>query len=123
MSELNLSANPNTHWASIFVAELAQAGLEAVCLAPGSRSTPLALAFLRRVEPAPRGWYAAPIGWLDSHGDGVFAVAIRSAVTQHERAWLYAGAGIVADSAAEREWAETELKFRPMLGALGVENV
>ncbi len=45
MSELNLSANPNTHWASIFVAELAQAGLEAVCLAPGSRSTPLALAF------------------------------------------------------------------------------
>ncbi len=82
-----------------------------------------ALAFLRRAEPAPRGWYAAPIGWLDSHGDGVFAVAIRSAVTQHERAWLYAGAGIVADSAAEREWAETELKFRPMLGALGVENV
>ncbi len=82
-----------------------------------------ALAFLRRAEPAPRGWYAAPIGWLDSRGDGVFAVAIRSAVSQHERAWLYAGAGIVADSAAEREWAETELKFRPMLGALGVEDV
>ena len=81
-----------------------------------------ALAFLRRAEPAPRGWYAAPIGWLDSHGDGVFAVAIRSAVTQHERAWLYAGAGIVADSIAEREWTETQLKFRPMLGALGVED-
>lgn len=82
-----------------------------------------ALAFLRRAEPAPRGWYAAPIGWLDSRGDGVFAVAIRSAVTQHERAWLYAGAGIVADSVAEREWTETQLKFRPMLGALGVEDV
>lgn len=81
-----------------------------------------ALAFLRRAEPAPRGWYAAPIGWLDSRGNGVFAVAIRSAVVQHNRAWLYAGAGIVADSAAEREWAETQLKFRPMLGALGVED-
>ncbi len=42
---MNLTANPNTHWAAIFVAELARAGLEAVCLAPGSRSTPLALAF------------------------------------------------------------------------------
>ncbi|WP_374688001.1 isochorismate synthase MenF [Promineifilum sp.] len=81
-----------------------------------------ALALLRHLEPVPRGWYAAPIGWLDSAGDGVFAVAIRSAVTQHNRAWLYAGAGIVGDSQPEREWAETALKFRPMLGALGVEE-
>lgn len=81
-----------------------------------------ALAFLRRAELVPRGWYAAPIGWLDACGDGVFAVAIRSAVTQHSRAWLYAGAGIVGDSEPEREWVETSLKFRPMLGALGVEE-
>ena len=79
-----------------------------------------ALAFLRDAEPFPRGWYAAPIGWFDSAFDGVFAVGIRSAVTQHARVWLYAGAGIVAQSTAEREWAETALKFRPMLGALGV---
>lgn len=81
-----------------------------------------ALAFLRRTEPVPRGWYAAPIGWMDSEMDGVFAVGIRSAVTQHDRAWLYAGAGIVAESTPEREWAETALKFRPMLGALGVKG-
>lgn len=81
-----------------------------------------ALAFLREAEPVPRGWYAAPIGWFDSHNDGVFAVGIRSAVTQHARVWLYAGAGIVADSIPEREWAETALKFRPMLGALGVKE-
>lgn len=79
-----------------------------------------ALAFLRRVELVPRGWYAAPIGWLDARNEGVFAVAIRSAVTQHHRAWLYAGAGIVGDSEPDKEWAETALKFRPMLGALGV---
>lgn len=85
---------------------------------PAERS----LAFLRRVEPVPRGWYAAPIGWLDASNNGVFAVGIRAAVTQHSRAWLYAGAGIVADSTPEREWRETALKFRPMLGALGVEE-
>lgn len=78
--------------------------------------------FLKRYEPVPRGWYAAPIGWFDNQQDGVFAVAIRSAVTQHNRAWLYAGAGIVAASEAEREWAETWLKFRPMLEALGVND-
>lgn len=81
-----------------------------------------AMVFLRENEPVPRGWYAAPIGWIDSQGDGVFAVAIRSAVTQHNRAWLYAGAGIVEDSQAENEWAETALKFLPMLGALGIEG-
>lgn len=80
------------------------------------------MTFLRRVEPVPRGWYAAPIGWLDAQNDGAFVVAIRSAVTQHNRAWLYAGAGIVGDSEPEREWAETALKFRPMLGALGVRE-
>ena len=39
------SPNRNTFWASIFVDELAKSGLQAVCIAPGSRSTPLTLAF------------------------------------------------------------------------------
>ena len=91
--------------------------------AMGGVPTNEAMAFLRKNEPVPRGWYAAPIGWLDAQGDGAFAVAIRSAVTQHTRAWLYAGAGIVGDSEPAAEWAETALKFRPMLGALGVEEI
>jgi 2-succinyl-5-enolpyruvyl-6-hydroxy-3-cyclohexene-1-carboxylate synthase len=37
--------NRNSLWASIFVDELVRAGLKAVCIAPGSRSTPLTLAF------------------------------------------------------------------------------
>jgi len=37
------------------------------------------------------------------------------------RAWLFAGAGIVPMSVPTREWAETDLKFRPMLRALGAE--
>jgi 2-succinyl-5-enolpyruvyl-6-hydroxy-3-cyclohexene-1-carboxylate synthase len=37
-------ANRNTFWAAAFAEELARGGLEAVCLAPGSRSTPLVMA-------------------------------------------------------------------------------
>jgi menaquinone-specific isochorismate synthase len=75
---------------------------------------------IARTEPIDRGWYAAPIGWFDHEGNGTFAVAIRSAVTVDCTARLYAGAGIVADSQAEREWDETRLKFRPVANALGV---
>ena len=74
--------------------------------------------FIRAAEPVTRGWYAAPIGWLDANLDGEFAVAIRSAVVQRERAWLYAGCGIVAGSEPQKEWDETALKFKPMLRAL-----
>ncbi len=44
--------NPNIQWATTFVAELAACGLTAVCIAPGSRSTPLTLAFYRHPEIA-----------------------------------------------------------------------
>jgi 2-succinyl-5-enolpyruvyl-6-hydroxy-3-cyclohexene-1-carboxylate synthase len=39
------SPNRNIFWARVFVDELARCGLSAVCIAPGSRSTPLTLAF------------------------------------------------------------------------------
>ena len=79
-----------------------------------------AMRFIQQHEPVPRGWYAAPIGWIDHKLDGTFGVAIRSAVAQDNRVWAYAGAGIVADSVPQKEWVETALKFRPMLGALGI---
>ncbi len=73
-----------------------------------------ALAFIAAHEPVPRGWYAAPLGWVTPQGDGEFAVAIRSAVLRASEALLYAGAGIVADSDPDREWDEIDLKFRAM---------
>lgn len=82
----------------------------------------VAMAMIRELEPVPRGWFASPIGWIDGALNGQFAVGIRSGVTQYDRAWLYAGAGIVHTSDPRKEWDETALKFRPMMGALGVEG-
>jgi len=78
-----------------------------------------AMRLIRDLEPIPRGWYGAPVGWIDANLDGQFTVAIRSAVAQESRVWIYAGAGIVAESQPEPEWEETALKFRPMLDAHG----
>lgn len=85
----------------------------------GGWPEPAARRYLEQAEPFERGWYAAPLGWLDSRGAGVFAVAIRSGLLAGRGARLFAGAGIVAGSDPEREWQETGLKFRPMLEALG----
>jgi menaquinone-specific isochorismate synthase len=82
----------------------------------------VALSLISDYEPVPRGWYAAPIGWIDGDMDGQFGVAIRSAVAEDRRVWMYAGAGIVAASDPRKEWDETGLKFRPMLNALGIDT-
>ncbi|ELZ13562.1 isochorismate synthase [Halovivax asiaticus JCM 14624] len=73
---------------------------------------------IRSIEPIDRGWYAAPIGWFDEHGDGEFAVGIRSGVISGERVTLFAGNGIVAGSDADEEAAEIDLKFRSILDEL-----
>ncbi len=78
-----------------------------------------AMAAIRKYEPMNRGLYAAPIGWMDAEGNGEFAVAIRSAALIKDKAYLYAGGGIVADSEPQSEYDETLVKFRPMLRALG----
>ncbi len=80
----------------------------------------VALAAIREREGIDRGWYAGAVGWVNRAGEGEFAVAIRSALLAGREATLYAGAGIVADSDPEAEYAETCLKLEPMLAALGM---
>lgn len=88
---------------------------------PAMGGTPrdAALAMIRELEGMDRGWYAAPVGWVDARGEGEFAVAIRSALLRGAQAVLFAGCGLVAGSDPEREYAESSLKLRPMLSALG----
>ena len=65
-----------------------------------------------------RGRYAGPVGWMDSHGDGEFGIALRSAEIAGNRVRLFAGCGIVADSDPEAELAEAQAKFLPVRDAL-----
>jgi menaquinone-specific isochorismate synthase len=74
---------------------------------------------IRQVEELDRGFYAAPLGWVDYRGNGEFSVSIRSGLIQGKEASLFAGCGVVANSDSESEYLETSLKFRPMLRALG----
>lgn len=78
-----------------------------------------AVSRIREIEELERGFYAGPIGWIDSYGNGEFAVGIRSGLLQGNEASLFAGCGVVADSIPESEYRETSIKFNPMLSALG----
>jgi isochorismate synthase len=78
-----------------------------------------AVAFLKEREGLDRGWYAAPVGWVDGDGEGELFVALRSAALRGGVAWAYAGAGVVAGSDPGAEWRETGAKAASILDALG----
>lgn len=75
---------------------------------------------IRDLEPFDRGWYAGPVGWIGSEG-AEFAVGIRSALARGKRLALYSGAGIVAGSVPEDEWAEIEGKIGDFTRIFGLE--
>ncbi|QEY22579.1 isochorismate synthase [Psychrobacillus sp. AK 1817] len=78
-----------------------------------------AIEIIRESEQMNRGYYAAPIGWVNAEGEGEFAVGIRSALIENQYAYLYAGGGLVSESTSLEEFEETRVKFRPMLRTLG----
>lgn len=86
--------------------------------AVGGHPNDIAIDLIRSLEGMDRGRYAGPVGWMDRHGDGEFAIALRCAEISGARARLFAGAGIVAGSLPENELEETRLKLQAMLTAL-----
>jgi isochorismate synthase len=86
--------------------------------AVGGAPRDAALRWLNENELTDRGWFAGPVGYLQSDGDGEFAVALRSALLGGHGATAWAGAGIVAGSQPMAEFTETELKLRNVLGPL-----
>jgi salicylate biosynthesis isochorismate synthase/menaquinone-specific isochorismate synthase len=73
---------------------------------------------IRALEHLDRGWYAAPVGWMDATEDGEFCVALRCALLEGRTAHCYAGVGVVGDSEPEAELAETEVKLQAVLPTL-----
>jgi len=122
----SVSLTDLAHLATTITARVADRETSAVDLALALHPTPAvagtprdaALAAIDRLEATPRDRYAGPYGWVDAEGDGAFVVALRSAHIDDCVARLHAGAGIVAGSQAEAEWAETQVKLEPMLRAL-----
>ncbi|MGQ0539101.1 MAG: anthranilate synthase component I family protein [Gemmatimonadaceae bacterium] len=79
-----------------------------------------AMEIIDEMEPERRGPYAGAVGHISADRRAMdLAIAIRSCVLANGEASVHAGAGIVADSVPEREWAETENKMRAVLTAIG----
>jgi len=76
---------------------------------------------IAELEGAPRGAYTGSLGYLNRDGSLDMNILIRSLQLDGRALSLRAGAGIVADSIAERELEETRAKARGVLRALGVE--
>ena len=78
-----------------------------------------AMEIIDELEPSRRGPYAGAVGYFGWGARNLdTAIAIRTAVIKGGRAWVQAGAGIVADSDPQKELAETAAKARGVLTAL-----
>ncbi len=79
---------------------------------------PRAMEIIESLEPARRSLYAGTVGYVDAGGDMDMAIAIRTAVLHRGRAYVQAGAGIVADSDPATEQVECENKAAAVLRAI-----
>ena len=80
-----------------------------------------AMEIIDELEPVRRGPYAGAVGYVGWGARTLdTAIAIRTCVMKGGRAWIQAGAGIVADSDPVAEWHETEAKARAVLLALAL---
>ena len=83
---------------------------------------PRAMEIIENSEPTRRGIYGGTIGYLDFTGTIDTCIAIRTAVLKDGKAYVQAGAGIVADSVAHLENQECVNKAAAILGAIAAAN-
>jgi len=79
-----------------------------------------AMEIIDELEPHRRGPYAGAVGHLDYHGNMDTCIALRTIVVQGNKAYVQAGAGIVADSKPDFEYQETLNKARGLLKAIEI---
>ena len=77
-----------------------------------------AMQIISELEPEKRGLYAGAIGYFGYNGNLDTCIVIRTIVMKGKRAFINAGAGIVADSDPALEYQETLNKARGMLKAI-----
>jgi anthranilate synthase component I len=77
-----------------------------------------AMQIIEELEPTRRGVYGGSVLYADFAGNLDSCIAIRTMVMKGKKAYLQAGAGIVADSDPQREFEETENKARAVLRAV-----
>jgi len=77
-----------------------------------------AMEIIDQLETSRRGLYGGAVGYFDAAGNCDLAIAIRSAVAEDGVLRVQAGAGIVADSVPEREYAEAESKAAALFRAV-----
>jgi anthranilate synthase component 1 len=77
-----------------------------------------AMEIIRELEPEPRGVYAGSVLYMDYADNLDSCIAIRTIVLRNGVASVQAGAGIVADSIPEHEYAETVNKARGLFRAI-----
>lgn len=83
---------------------------------------PRAMEIIEEHEPFRRGIYGGAIGYVDFTGNLDTCIAIRTAVIKNNKAFVQAGAGIVADSKPESEEEECRNKAAAVLGAIAAAN-
>jgi len=77
-----------------------------------------AVQYIKDNEVIDRGWYTGGIGWVNGTGDGSICIALRCGLIREDTTYVFAGAGIVADSHPTAELGETRLKLRPLMDLL-----
>ena len=77
-----------------------------------------AMEIIDDLEPVKRGLYAGVVGYIDFSGNIDTAITIRTMIVKDQKAYVQAGAGIVADSVGSEEHVECLNKAKALLSAV-----
>lgn len=83
---------------------------------------PRAMQIIEELENSRRGLYGGCVGYFDFAGNMDMAIAIRTALIKEQRAYVQAGAGIVADSIPQLEADECVNKALAVVRAVALAN-
>ena len=82
-----------------------------------------AMEIIDELESTKRGPYAGSVGYFSYNGNMDMAITIRTLIFKNGKAYLQAGAGIVADSVPEKEYRECQHKAAALFAAVDLQRV